>query len=282
MDKLLNKVAVITGSTRGLGIAFARAFAAEGAAVVITSRRSQDVAESVRILKSEGFKAEGTAADVTDLQQVERLAEFAAETFGKFDIWVNNAGVAGPYGPTVDVPVNAFEQVLDTNIMGTYYGSRTAMKHFIQRKSGKLINLLGHGWKAPVAYQNAYSSSKAWVRWFTLSLAKETEGTGVGVFAYNPGMVMTELLTNVDVIQGNEHRLKVFPTIIRLLAKPAELPAQKLVWLVSSATDGQTGKIVSYSSTGGTLATFAKEGLRKLMGRKVEPVDVKMKVIPPG
>jgi NAD(P)-dependent dehydrogenase (short-subunit alcohol dehydrogenase family) len=282
MDKLLKKVAVITGSTRGLGLAFARAFAKEGASVVITSRQQQDVDEAVKLLKSEGANAAGITADVGDLAQMERLAKVAVETFGKLDIWINNAGSAGPYGPTLGFTPEAFKRVVDTNILGTYYGSRTAMKYFLNQKSGKLINLLGAGTKGPIAYQNAYASSKAWIKWFTMGLAKETKKSGVGVYAFNPGLVNTEFLTNIEVIQGYEKRLDIFPTIIRLIGKQPEEPAQKMVWIASSATDGKTGLEVNYGSSIKMALAFAGEGLRKLTGRKVETVKINMKVIPPA
>ena len=111
----------------------------------------------------------------------------------------------------MDFTPDDFNKVVQTNILGVYNGSRTAMQHFIAQRSGKLINILGHGYNRPVAWQNAYGASKAWIRSFTLALAQETKDSGVGVFAFNPGLVLTELLTDVDVIAGSEERLKAFP-----------------------------------------------------------------------
>ncbi|MEI2652469.1 MAG: SDR family NAD(P)-dependent oxidoreductase [Microthrixaceae bacterium] len=238
-------MAVITGSSRGLGFAIAQAFAAAGAAVVIAARSQAAVEKAVGELVASGWRAAGFAADVSHRDQVEALAEHAVATFGRLDIWVNNAGVAGPYGPTLDTAPAAFEQVVNTNILGTYYGSHAAMRRFLDQGSGKLINLLGHGWKGPVPWQNAYSASKAWVRSFTLALAAETKESGVGVFAFNPGMVLTELLTDVEVIAGSEARLQRFPAIVRMWAKPPAVPAAKAVWIASSATDGKTGEITT-------------------------------------
>ena len=93
--------------------------------------------------------------------------------------------------------------------------------------------------------QSAYASSKAWIRNFTLALAKEYKECGVGVYAFSPGMMTTEMLTDVRVVAGYEHLLKSFPMVVRALGKPPEAPARKAVWLASSATDGRTGLEVS-------------------------------------
>jgi len=282
MNRLLGKVAIITGGTRGIGLALAEAFAVEGAAVVVGSRSLESVKSAVSLLGAKGYQVRGYQVDVSSIDQVQALADHAIRELGHFDIWVNNAGVAGPYGPTMDIDLKTFQQVLQTNILGVYYGSHVAMRHFLSQRQGKLINLLGHGAKGPVPFQNAYSSSKAWVRSFTRSLAQETKGSGVGVFAFSPGMVLTDLLTDVEVIQGSEHRLKNFGVILRMWAKPPEVVTEKAIWLASSATDGQTGLEIYLQSTGMMLRGALGEGIRSLLRRPVRPIDIKLKVIPPA
>ncbi len=281
MNVLSEKVAVITGGSRGLGLAIARAYAAEGAAVMVASRSQRAVDEAMRELTAAGAKASGMTIDVADLSQVEALADTAVQTFGRLDIWVNNAGTAGPYGPTMGLAPNAFNQVIQTNIVGVYNGSRTAVKHFQAQRSGKLINVLGHGYKGPLPWQNAYGSSKAWVRAFTMALAAETKDSGIGVFAFSPGMVLTDLLTDVEVVSGSENRLKRFPAVVRMFAKPPDVPAQKAVWLASSATDGKTGLLVSTFSSWNMLSGALREGIRSLLRTPADPVNIRMKSIPP-
>jgi NAD(P)-dependent dehydrogenase (short-subunit alcohol dehydrogenase family) len=210
------------------------------------------------------------------------LAEQTIREFGKFDIWVNNAGFPGPYGQTIDVQPETFYRVVQVNIIGVYNGSRIAMRHFLSQRQGKLINMLGRGAKGPLPYQNAYGSSKVWVRNFTKALAVETKGSGVGVFTFSPGMVLTDMLTDVEVIKGSEQRLKIYNTILRMWAKPPEDITEKAIWLASSATDGKTGLEVSLFSTGGMLRGASRELFRRIFKRPLPVIDVNIKVVPPA
>jgi NAD(P)-dependent dehydrogenase (short-subunit alcohol dehydrogenase family) len=281
MGELDSKVAVITGGTRGLGLAIAKAYVQAGACVVVASRSQKSVDEAVAALTAQGGHACGMAVDVADLAQVEALGKLAVSTYGKMDIWVNNAAAAGPYGPTIQFTPQEFYQVVQTNIIGVYNGSRTAVSHFLRQGSGKLINIVGAGYKSPAPWQNAYGSSKAWISMFTRALAEETKGSGIGVFAFQPGMVLTELLTDVQVIEGSEDRMRVFPTVVRILAKPAEIPAKKMVWIASKDTDGKTGLTVSIFSMRAMLGGAIKEGIRALLHKPAPDMGIKLSSKPP-
>jgi glucose 1-dehydrogenase len=282
MGILDGKIAVITGSTRGLGLAIAKAYAAEGASVAISSRSADAVDQTVESLKTGGRQATGMPVDVSDLEQVQALAALAIKTFGRIDIWVNNAGITGPYGPTTDFDPQVFSGVVQTNIMGTYHGSITALHIFKEQGSGKLINMLGMGYNKPAPWQNAYGSSKVWIRHFTKALAEENKDMPtIGIYALNPGMVLTDLLVRNDVIAGYEDRLKSFPTIVRMWAKPAEIPAKKAVWLASAATDGKSGLEANVFTTGVMLSGAIGEAWRKITGVQPEKTVVDMKVVAP-
>jgi NAD(P)-dependent dehydrogenase (short-subunit alcohol dehydrogenase family) len=263
---LSGKSAVITGGTRGLGLAMARAYTQAGARVVVASRSQAAVDQAVEILHQEDGEASGVTCDVGDRQQVEALAKFAIQTYGQFDIWVNNAGITAPYGPTVHIEPDAFVTALKTNIFGVYYGSIFAMRHFLPRRSGKLLNILGRGDTGPVPMQNAYASSKAWVRAFTLALAKEYKQSGVGIFAYNPGLMHTDLMEKIDAIAGYEDRLTPLTTVMEMWANPPSVPAERAVWLASSATDGRTGLEIKELDLLHIVSGIVRLGMRRLMG----------------
>lgn len=282
MGILTGKVAVVTGSTRGLGLAIARAYAEEDAAVVISSRSAQAVDQTVADFRAWGWQAAGMAVDVADLAQVQALADLAVTTFGRVDIWMNNAGVTGPYGPTTGFDPRVFEGVVRTNILGTYYGSVTALSRFKKQGGGKLINLLGMGYNKPAPWQNAYGSSKVWIRHFTKALAEENKGKpGIGIFALNPGMVLTDLLVRNEVIAGSEEKLKAFPVIVRMWAKPAEVPAKKAVWLAGPATDGKTGIEGNVFTTGVLVGGALRELWWKVTGTAPKTSDVDMTTVAP-
>lgn len=275
MGILDGKTAVITGGTRGFGLAMARAFLDQGARVIVASRSGKSVDEALTALAA-GSNAAGMSVDVADLTQVKALAERAEQVFGSFDIWINNAGLAGPYGPVQGISTETFHAIIQTNITGVYNGSYTALAYFGQRKQGKLINVLGRGHDSPAPYQAAYGSSKAWVSAFTRALAAETRESGVGVYAFNPGMMLTDLLLEADVVSGYEERLKVFPTIVRMWARPPEVAAAKAAWVASSATDGKTGSVYNMHSTVFQLSGAMKEGIRRLRRQPAaNPVHIK-------
>ncbi|HVU11248.1 MAG TPA: SDR family oxidoreductase [Phototrophicaceae bacterium] len=250
MGSLVGKVAVITGSSRGLGYAIAETYAREGAAVVLSARGASTLDEAVKALAAKGYRVSGFTCDVGSLDQVRALADHAVKTFGRLDIWVNNAGVAGVFGPTVSIPVDRFERVVQTNILGTYYGSITALGYFLPQRSGKLINLQGRGDDRAVPFQNAYGPSKTWIRSFTKALAQEYADSGVGIYAFNPGLVDTDMLRQIDSIPGYEGRLKRFSTVIQMWANDPDVPAERALWLASSATDGKTGLEVQVLNRG--------------------------------
>ena len=281
MKTLKNQVAVVTGASRGLGKAIAFTFARAGAKVVIAARSQKDIEQNAAELHAEGYPVVTFTCDVSDPQQVEALAGFAISTYGHFDVWVNNAGVAGPYGATLDLSPEQFLSVLRTNMFGVYYGSRLAMRHFLPRKSGKLINILGAGSKKPAPNQNAYGSTKAWIRVFTLALAAETRNSGVGVFALQPGLMDTDLLTELVTFKEHSDRLREFmPFLIRAAGKQPEVAARKALWLASSATDGKTGLDVSVGSLLDFMLGFLREGLRRLFHLPTRPVTMNVKIIP--
>ena len=281
MKTLEGKVAVVTGASRGLGRSIATLFAHEGAKVVLSSRSENELEQNAARLRSEGLEATAFPCDVSDPKQVEDLARFAIQKYGGFDIWVNNAGIAGPYGATFDLTPEQFLSVLRTNLFGDYYGSMVAMRHFLPRKSGKLINILGAGSKKPAPNQNAYGSTKTWIRVFTLAMASEYKDSGVGVYALQPGLMDTDLLTDVVTFPPFEKRLRGFmPFLVRAGGRKPEVAARKALWLASSATDGKTGLDARVGSSASIIFGFMRDGLRNLLHLPTRSIVMNVKVIP--
>lgn len=278
---LNNKVAVITGGSRGLGLAIAQVYARAGAKVVIASRSRQSVDSALQILAAAGAQATGLACDVADLAQVEALAAHAIDTFGRIDIWVNNAGLSSPYGPTAHIPARTVTSVINTNILGTYNGSMVAMRYFIPQGSGKLINLLGRGDTGSIKYQNAYSSSKVWVRNFTKTLASEYLRSGVEVIGFNPGLVLTDMLSQVHAVAGYEEKVNVVRYVAALWGNEAEVPAQKALWLASSATDGKSGLMTTILTPAFMLKRLFTTGIKMLLRLPVEMMDLNISSVEP-
>ncbi|MEJ2262629.1 MAG: SDR family NAD(P)-dependent oxidoreductase [Anaerolineales bacterium] len=287
MGLLDGRIAVITGGTRGFGYAVAQAYTHEGAKVVLASRSEEAVQRAVGNLTGAGAGATGIPCDVGDFEQVQALSEHAINSFGRYDIWVNNAGLSAPYGPTADIPVDEFEKVIRTNIFGVYYGSLIALRFYLQNSHtgspfpGKLINILGEGATRPVPMQIAYAASKSWIRNFTLALAKEDKNKDVGIFAFNPGLMETDLLRKVDVISGYQGRLAPLKTVMRMWGKLPDIPAQKAVWLASAETDGRTGLEIKELRFFHILNGALREGFRRLLRRPAPDWEIEVNVIAP-
>lgn len=268
-EDLRGRVAVVTGSTRGLGFAAARLLGHHGATVVVASRTAAHVTDAVDRLRAEGIEVSGRRCDTAEMADVEALRDEALGR-GTLDIWVNNAGISGVYGPTASTPVDDFTRVVRTNVLGTFHGSRAALPVFLAQGHGDLVNIYGQGDRGPVALQNAYGSSKRWVRQFTETLRRETRGTGVRVHGMNPGLVMTDLLGHVRAQRGYERRLGALQVVAGLWGQTPDDAARPLLGLVT--TDAAQYRDLR----GPTLVT---RGVRSLLSGRLRrsrrmPLDV--------
>ena len=276
-----DRVSVITGGTRGLGFGIAKAFVQEGAKVFIASRSTESVEKAVSVLNGMGGGVCGNVCDVGSLEEIESLSQKAIEKFGKIDVWINNAGVSAPYGPTIQIPHEQILNLIKTNTLGTYYGSLVAMRIFLNQGQGKLINVSGRGDKAPVPLQNAYASSKSWMRSFTLALAREYKQSGIGVYLFNPGLVDTDMLRKVIVVEGYENRIEPLKSVIRMWGNKPEVPAKKVVWLASQATDGKTGLVVSVFNRRRMVFGLLRELVGRILRHDTKKIEIEIKTVKP-
>lgn len=263
-NRLQGRVAVVTGSTRGLGLFMAAALAQAGADIVISSR-SMDAVEAAygRFADIPGVEILGVECDVRDLKQVKTLAQRTLDRFGRLDVWVNNAGIVGPYGPTDVVPPERWRGVIETNLFGTYHGTIVALEHMQAQNRGKIINMLGAGSddnrRSENEFLSAYTSSKAAVRRFTLVTAAEYKDAGISILGFNPGLVRTDMTVDPEPLTEEAAvRVQRLDWALDRFETPIEDVGEKIVELASDATDGVTGEI--YSLRPGLL-TIAKRWL---------------------
>jgi NAD(P)-dependent dehydrogenase (short-subunit alcohol dehydrogenase family) len=157
--ELINKVVIVTGASSGFGKASALRFAQKGASVVLAARRDNLLDELARACEAAGVRALAVPTDVTKQDEVKNLAETTLEKFGRIDVWVNNAG-AGAVGRFEDIPLADHVRVIETDLLGTLYGSYFAMRQFRTQGAGILINVASIIGKVPSPYFASYAAAK--------------------------------------------------------------------------------------------------------------------------
>ena len=228
--KLTDKVVVITGSTRGFGYTIAETLLPSGAKVVISGRTQDALDQALASLSSLGTVA-GHLCDVREEKQVYALAAFAVETFGRLDVWINNAGYSAAAGMMLETqPAHAIDMFL-TNDMGTLYGAQAALHYMRNQGAGTLVNMYGNGsFLRPASPTGLYGATKAWVTSFTRSLSKELDNTGVQLVGFSPGMMLTDMLSNPVVIgERGKSMMKRYDFVLRLLANDPAKAAEALI-----------------------------------------------------
>jgi 3-oxoacyl-[acyl-carrier protein] reductase len=192
MSQLENKVAVVTGGSRGIGAAIAKRLAKEGAHVAITYAKSPDAAQAVvKAIEAAGGKAIAFQADATDPAAVKAVIDKVASTLGRLDILVNNAGTAIPK-PFEEASFEEMNQVISLNLMGVLVATQAALKYL--KEGGRIITIgscVGERMMTPGLA--VYSATKAAVRMFTQGLSREVGARGITVNNVQPGPIDTDL-----------------------------------------------------------------------------------------
>jgi 3-oxoacyl-[acyl-carrier protein] reductase len=246
---LKDRVAVITGANRGLGETIARAFAKEGAALVLAARDGELLERvSAAISASAVQKVEWIRADVSKGSDVEAIRDRALSTFGRVDILVNNAGVYGPIGPFEEVDWEEWCNAVNINLFGTMAMSRAIVPVMKQQGYGKIINLSGGGATAPLPRFTAYAASKAALVRLTETIAIELAPYHIDVNAIAPGALNTRLLDQVleagpDLAGDDFYRRSLKQH--EEGGASLELAAELALFLAAKESDGISGRLIS-------------------------------------
>lgn len=205
LKPLAEQTIVITGASSGIGLATARRAAEAGAAVVLSSRNEEALHTAVTDLTATGGRAIYVVADVSRREEVERLAQRAAEVYGGFDTWVNNAGVA-VYGRIEDVPLEDKRQLFETDFWGVVHGCEVALPYLRQSHGGALINVGSVASDRALPLQGIYSAAKHAVKAYTdaLRMELEKEGVPISVTLIKPAAIDTMYLDHAQNYMDRE------------------------------------------------------------------------------
>lgn len=237
---LENKVAIVTGGSRGIGRAIALEFAERGAAVVVNYNKSPESAEEVvKKIQETGGKAAAFQADVSDFKQAEALIKFAIDTFGDLSILVNNAGITRDQ-LIMMMPEADWDAVINTNLKSTFNCSKAAVKHMMRKRVGRIINMASVAGQMGNPGQTNYSASKGGQIAFTKALAREVAARNITVNAIAPGFVDTEILDAMTP-ETLEAALKMVP--LGRKGQPEEI-AFTAAFLASDGAAYITGQVI--------------------------------------
>jgi len=257
--KLQNKIAVVTGASRGIGRAISLTFAREGAKLVVMARTAgllQDLCKDVSILGTEILPVTGDISKRTD---IENLVQKTLNRFGPPDILVNNAGISKKRAFIVDYDDDVWLEVIRTNLFGTYLSTKYFLKTMVPRKTGRIINISSIAGKSAQPFNTPYSASKHGILGLTRTVAIEMGMLGVNEITVNaicPGPVHTDMLEGEDGLfeflarhfgetkeEVWEKRLKGMNIQARMLS-PEEVAALAL-FLASDEAKGITGQAIN-------------------------------------
>ncbi len=249
MKTLENKVAIITGSGSGIGKAAAVLFAREGAKVVVTDINEEHGQLVVAEIQKNGGDAFFVKADTSKPEDNENLVKSTLDKYGKLDIAVNNAGIAGPLGPTGEYPIDGWLKVIGVNLSGVFYGMHYQLQAMEKNGGGSIVNISSILGAVAAQGSPAYTAAKHGVVGLTKAAALEYGSKNIRINSIGPGYIMTPMLSGAL----DDETIKMAASLHPLgrLGKAEEV-AELILWLGSDKSSFATGAY--YPIDGGYLA----------------------------
>jgi 3-oxoacyl-[acyl-carrier protein] reductase len=239
MGALADRVSLVTGASRGIGRAIARALAAEGATVVLGARDPIRLAEAVAEIAGEGGRAEAVSLDVADRASVEAAVAGILRTHGRLDHLVNNAGITRD-NLLLRMKAEEWEAVLATNLSGVFHCTQAALRPMLKQRSGRIVSVTSVVGLTGNAGQANYAASKAGILGFTKSVAREVASRSITVNAVAPGFIETDMTAAMT----DKARGAVVAAIpMGRVGRPEDVAAA-VTFLVSEAAAYITGQVL--------------------------------------
>jgi 3-oxoacyl-[acyl-carrier protein] reductase len=232
MTDLKNKNAFITGAGKGIGKAVAIALAKEGVNLILVSRTQKDVEQLADEASNLGVKALALTADVSDINSINKAVEKALGEFKHIDILINSAGIAS-FGKFLELEPEAWERIIQVNLMGTYFTTRAIIPNMIERQTGDIINISSTAGLNGNALTSAYSASKFAVLGLTDSLMQEMRKHNIRVTALTPSTVATDMAKDLNLTDGNPEKVMQSEDMADLIV--AQLKLNRRVFIKNSS-----------------------------------------------